>query len=683
MLGVLTLTDLSPRVEADFFFSRDDPQLRASRELADRFPSSEQVIIRSAAPDVRSDTYVESVSRLADDLDEIEGVRSVNSIASEDASGSPLWRRILLNDDASATNLIINIDSVNPAELAVRLEEVVAEYASPEFRLDVSGVPYVTELIRRNLYRDLVVFSSTAFLVFGIIIALVYRKVRLVLGTLAACLTACSVTLTLTHIFSIGIGILTANIAVIVFVLTLSHTVFLTANWKLQFPANSSVAVRTAVRMTGPASFWCMVTTLLGFLSLLITSAKPLRDLGVAGAIGTLTAFVVAYTFFPFFLRNVGHEPAEFEMPAGLRAFGRWITNTRWWLIPITVFVLIAAIGVARVNTDPSLLSYFAPNDPLRSGLEAIDRDGGSSPLSVVVQDTDGQRIDTDAVNDKMWTLQERLEDDAAVGAVISPAVILEHARTMPFGGLLSWSQLLDILESPLVNRVARAFVSDDRHQARFLLRMRESGRAERRADVIARIEQHVQASGLEVALLAGQYDLQRQLGTLISTSIRIGLTALIAMFVVIAFVTSRSLRATVAMVGCLAAIPLVVLGIMGHFAIPVDIITSPAANIALAMGVDSMIHLAIRARSLAQPVILRDQTTTTGDEWFAARAQLWKPVVSATVIISVGFGIFGLSSFPPTQRFGLAVIVGTLTAATMALVALPLAARPWTRVKR
>ena len=95
MLGVLTLTDLSPRVEADFFFSRDDPQLRASRELADRFPSSEQVIIRSAAPDVRSDTYVESVSRLADDLDEIEGVRSVNSIASEDASGSPLWRRHL------------------------------------------------------------------------------------------------------------------------------------------------------------------------------------------------------------------------------------------------------------------------------------------------------------------------------------------------------------------------------------------------------------------------------------------------------------------------------------------------------------------------------------------------------------------------------------------------------------
>ena len=36
---------------------------------------------------------------------------------------------------------------------------------------------------------------------------------------------------------------------------------------------------------------------------------------------------------------------------------------------------------------------------------------------------------------------------------------------------------------------------------------------------------------------------------------------------------------------------------------------------------------------------------------------------------------VFGLSSFPPTRRFGLAVILGTLTAATMALVALPVSA--------
>jgi predicted RND superfamily exporter protein len=51
------------------------------------------------------------------------------------------------------------------------------------------------------------------------------------------------------------------------------------------------------------------------------------------------------------------------------------------------------------------------------------------------------------------------------------------------------------------------------------------------------------------------------------------------------------------------------------------------------------------------------------------------RPVLTTTLLICVGFGVFGLSSFPPTRRFGFAVILGTLTAATMALVALPLSA--------
>jgi predicted RND superfamily exporter protein len=111
-----------------------------------------------------------------------------------------------------------------------------------------------------------------------------------------------------------------------------------------------------------------------------------------------------------------------------------------------------------------------------------------------------------------------------------------------------------------------------------------------------------------------------------------------------------------------------VILGCFGHFGIAVDIITSPAANIALAIGADSMIHLVVRVRTLA----------AGGDTapWAAAVAQIGPPVLGATAIVCAGFGIFALSSFPPTQRFGLAVIVGTVAAATMALVVLPSVAR-------
>ncbi|HAY77591.1 MAG TPA: hypothetical protein DCY33_07085, partial [Gemmatimonadetes bacterium] len=97
---------------------------------------------------------------------------------------------------------------------------------------------------------------------------------------------------------------------------------------------------------------------------------------------------------------------------------------------------------------------------------------------------------------------------------------------------------------------------------------------------------------------------------------------------------------------------------------IAIDIITSPAANIALAIGADSMIHLVIRVRRLAARGV--------SSPWEDGVEQIGRPVMSASTIICVGFGIFILSSFPPTQRFGLAVIVGTIVAATVALVVLP-----------
>jgi predicted RND superfamily exporter protein len=198
---------------------------------------------------------------------------------------------------------------------------------------------------------------------------------------------------------------------------------------------------------------------------------------------------------------------------------------------------------------------------------------------------------------------------------------------------------------------------------------MREAGRTEARADIIARIRGYVESSGRETRLIAGSHELQRQLGRLIASSLRIGLGGLLTMFVLIAFIVSRTGSRTAAMAICLCGVPVVILGTMGHLGLPVDIITSPAANVALGMGVDSMIHLVLRVRRLWP------RSTSGWEAWMRARDQMWQPVLGTTLVICAGFGIFSLSAFPPTQRCGMAVILGTFTAAVMALIALPFAA--------
>lgn len=663
-LGVVwRFGDLSPRVEGDFFFSEDDPQLQASQKINETYPSSPQIILRVARLQGAEDSYKDRIEALTTELLEIEGVVGGYSITTDDPVRSPLFGRILLTPDTAATNIVLSADETDPEILIPRIEEVIDNHQAPELGIVMSGVPVIVELIRRNLNRDLIVFSLAAVLVFGLLIAAVYRDIAIVVGTLATCFISVSLTLLITQAIGVTIGLLTANLVTIVFVLTLSHVVFMTANWlrAAEGHTDRAFAVQHAIRDTLEASFWSMTTTLLGFASLLIASARPLRELGVAGIIGALTAMAIAYSAYPSFLGRwakvrtsklpaiaTGTIPRRAGMVAGVAG----------------VIVLLLGAGVVRVDTDPGLLTYFAEGDPLRDGLEQIDTDGGSSTLDIVIRDAEGARLDSNPVFEKMQVLQASLEADSAVGVVLSPTVLLEHARTLPFAGFLSLEVLLDMASTPQLGSVGLGYVTATRDEGHYFLRMRETVEEPSRQDIMARLRANVVDAGLEPVVIGGLYDLQAQLGELIKSSLRLGIGGLLALFLVIGFIVSRSAMTTSRMWICLAAVPVVVLGVFGHLGVAVDIITSPAANIALAMGVDSMIHLVVRVRTL-----------DAGGEllpWGRALEQIRAPVLRASVIICAGFGIFALSTFPPTRRFGMAVILGTVTAATMTLIVLP-----------
>jgi predicted RND superfamily exporter protein len=662
---VIAFVDVEPRVEADFFFSEGDPQLQASRQIEERFVTGRRVILRVADGGLGPDVYRERIGAMTRALGAVEGIANVYSISANDASG-PLYRRIVLTPDPSVTNVVLAVDATDPRALVPRIEAVVDSFASDSLAVDVSGAPVIIELVRRSLLRDLVVFSLSAAVVFALLIGIVYRDAAVLIGTLVTCAISIAATLVTIHVMDVSIGLLTANLVTIVFVLTLSHVVFLSANWiraVAEEPSREAALVR-GVRDTLEASFWSMATTLLGFLSLLVASAKPLRELGVAGAVGTVMAMLVTYLVYPAFLARWAKGTRPAGPGARLPSLGG-----RWGVVAAAGALVVAlGAGVARLDTDPGLLTYFKAGTELRDGLERVDRDGGSSALNVLVRDPAGDRLDTSEAYRKLSAYQAALEADPVVGVVLSPAVLIDQARTTPLASFLPIRVLLDVAASPRLGSVALAYVTPDRREGLFAIRVRESVPVASRDSVIARVRAAAERSGLDPVMVGGLYELQRQLGRLIRESLTIGIGGLMLLFLGVAAVVSRSVGTTVRMWLCLLGIPAVVLGTFGWLGIAVDIITSPAANIALAMGVDSTIHLVVRVRRLRAGA---DQAGVDGS-WSLALAQIRGPVLAATSIVCAGFGIFVLSSFPPTQRFGVAVILGTLAAATMTLAVLP-----------
>jgi len=387
---VAALVDLKPHVDEDFFFSVKDPQFQQSRRIEEKFPNRSQLIISVSSPDISSERYLQRIRQLTQKIKAIDEVVGVRSLADgpksfSDAMESPLWRRLLIAGNQRSSNLIVLIEGKEASKLIRQVEDIVKQFDEKDFVIRIAGAPYVVAMIQRNLVHDFTWFSATAVILFGGAMLPIFRSVRILVGMLATCISAIMISLLIQALLGMKIGILTANLSTIVFVLTFSHLVYMTSNWRnlahrRATPPRQLAA--TAYGVTLPPSFWCMVCTSLGFATLLLVRAKPLRELGLGGTIGTMAAFLCAYTIYPFFLRWAVPPSDRVTRTKRYSPFG-----DRRFILPVSLLLIVtASLGkhllefrfamliVARVLPQPSdhhsARNYVVPH-PFSSRTEA------------------------------------------------------------------------------------------------------------------------------------------------------------------------------------------------------------------------------------------------------------------------------------------------------------------------
>lgn len=683
-LVVYLWVDLTPEIRDDFFFASDDPQLQSSRQIEREFGSAPQVFVAARSTKIASREYLGRISRLTEALSGVDGVVGVQSITHgprttekvlrdepaevfEDLDTRPFWRRLLLAPDGKAMFIVLQTDGRGVEQQAAvinAIDRILDEHRKQDFQLDASGVPYVSEHIRQRLIRDLRTFSIAAFVMFAVIVGLLFRSVAILVGTMVAALAACFGTFAARALLGMPGDILMPNLWTIAFVLTLSHVVYLAAEWQRRLAHDGPEdAVRKAVRLTGPASAWSLAANLLGFASLIFVSAQPLRQFGISGIVAAVLAMICAFALFPPFLRSATPRPINLG-PIAKRLQAFFTAPHR----VVAATAIVAALALApfafRVQTDPTLPSYFAEDDPIRSGLDAIDKSGGSSPLDLVIRDARNQRFDDGDMVNRLQALEARLERHPDVGAVLSLASLMGEAERPWYAFLFSWKKRLEQLDSPKAGRIGQAFVSDDRKSGRFILRMHESARSRPREEVVNEIAGIVRAQGFRPVRIGGLYQLQGELSELVEGSVVRGLGGLLVTFFVIVLVVTRVIPVALAMMAGLAMTPLALFGAVGLFKMPVDIISAPAANVALPLGVDEMIHMGYAIR--------RSKQGNTWPAWREALTELWRPILFSMIVVASGFALFLLSSFPPTQRLGLLVCAGAIITDLVVLVVVP-----------
>jgi uncharacterized protein len=674
---LFSYVNLTPQIGRNLFFSSSDPQLQQEKKISQSFKRQGGQLIINIEGQIKSQHYYQKISKLTKKINSLKGVENAFSISNgpgsiKQALDSPLWRRLLIAGDSS-TYIMVNLKKDLVKKTIASVETLIEKTAASDFKPYISGAPYITDLIQENLLNDFKTFSFLAFFIFSLVIIITFRSLKILIGTLVSCVSASVWTLIITAAFKIQIGLLTANLSTIVFVLTLSHIVFLTYNWKHVNPSKTeNNMVKKAIGHTLSPSFWSMITTLLGFLSLFLVPAKPLRELGISGSIGTLIAFSCAYAIYPYFLKTVKHPKKNndrFELAE--HKFYTKVKNKKRMIITIIItLAIVSSTGLHLLNNDPSLLSYFNKNSKISKGLVQIDRQGGSTPLLIVVRSRQNEKLNTTAAYKQLWNLQESLEKKKSVGTVLSLAVLMKEAKRPFFSFFFSWESLLQALESPKYGKVAKSFVTANREKAMFMLRMKEHNRKKQRLKIIEEIKEIVRDAGFIPETVGGIYLLQGHLAKLVTKSLISGLLRLLLLFFLIGWFVSRSLRISITMTLSISFVPVIVLGLLGLARIPLDVIATPAINVSIAMGIDSMIHMINYLRRI-KPTGL-----PTKEIWEKVTKRLWPPVLNTMTIITIGFGIFFFSHFPPTQRFGGIIVFGAFSAALISLYLMPFLAK-------
>ena len=565
---------------------------------------------------------------------------------------------------------------------------------------------------------DLVVFGS-AILVFIIaMLAIIFRQWRFVILPLSTCVLSVVLMLGWLSWIDWRMTVISSNFVALLLIMTLALTIHLIVRFRelhRQSPeAPKDELVLTTVRFMARPCLYTALTTIVAFVSLVVSDIRPVIDFGWMMTIGLSVAFVLAFVMIPAGLmlwrkgepKDKGDQSGAFTL-----IFSRFAERHGALVIFIALTAaLVSAYGSTRLEVENRFIDYFHEDTEIYQGMSVIDKQlGGTINLDIILtkspeeeaageddpfaepeQESDPfatpesddpfatEGDQGEASNDSVWftragleqiqSLHEYLESLPEIGKVNSLAIAYEVASDINGGRLNNFE--LGVMRNALPDNIKQVliepYLSDEHNEARISLRVQETSPELKRTELVEKIRTHaVQELGFEEDNIrfTGMLVLYNNMLQSLFSSQIVTLGAVFIGIMVMFLVLFHSL--TIAIIAILPNMlaAAVVLGGMGLAGIPLDMMTITIAAITVGVGVDHAIHYLYRFRN---EFSLRKNYV---DSMHASHGSIGRAMYYTAVIIIVGFSILALSEFIPSIYFGLltalamfAAILGSLT---------------------
>ena len=575
-----------------------------------------------------------------------------------------------------------------------RIREILNDYRQ-QADIHLGGVPMIASDMIDFIRHDLVKFGIAVLLFLIGMLMLIFHRPRWVVIPLLCCFATVLIMFGYLGLVEWRVTVVSSNFISLLLIITLSMTVHLIERYNELYwqnpQANQSQLVMEMVGSKVYPSLYTSLTTMVAFVSLLVSDIRPIIDFGWMMAIGIVVAFVLSFTLMPAAL--VLLEPRGFihrhDITGAItRRCAHWIEDhSKTTLLVYGLVAILSLIGLSRLTVENRFIDNFKKETEIYQGMELIDRQlGGTIPLEVIIDsnpDTEPVSSANDDFQDPFddpfatgndsvagmtassyWFTRYRLETVEAIhdylDALPESGKVMSLATTTRMLRLLNNDKPLDdVLLSvvhkklpPEIDRTLFApYLDEDGNQVRFNLRVFESDPTLRRNEFIKRVrEQLLEKFDIEPEQLhlSGMLVLYNNvLQSLFKSQVET-IGAVFLAIMVMFFILFRSLRLAI-----LAIVPnlmsaLIILGLMGWLNIPLDIMTITIAAITIGIAVDDTIHYVHRfSKELAKDL---DHVAAM----HRTHASVGRAMFYTSIVIMAGFSILTLSNFMPTIYFGL-----------------------------
>lgn len=602
-----------------------------------------------------------------------------------------------------------------------QIREIIKKY-EPNGKIFLGGVNMIASDVIGFVKNDLVIYGFSLILIFIFILWSIFRKIRWVVIPLFICFISIVSTGGILGLFGWEVTVISSNFIALQLIITMSIVLHLIEryrelNIKYKNANQYKLVINTVLSKLEP-SFFAIITTVVGFGSLILSNIEPVINLGLMMSVGILTSLFLAFISFPIIMMLIGKKE-EYIKVSNASSFTQKcsfiVENYGKTIILLAILTSIFSLsGTSKLFVENSFINYFKSSTEIYKGMKEIDENlGGTSPLDIIVKfksDDKKAEIKTQNQDDfddfenefkqkdddkQYWFSQDKMDTIMAIHDYLEtiPEIgkVQSLATLLKVGEIINKNERLDgitlalmynQLPSEYKNLILSPYINIEKNEARITMRIIDSNPDLRRNELLTKINTDLREiiknkeTTYQLSNLMVLYNnmLQSLFNSQIAT---LGIS--VAILSIMFFLLFKSIKIVlIALIANVVPVSLL-FGIMGWLAIPLDIMTITIAAIAMGIAVDDTIHFIHRFEEEFK--IDHDYINALK----RAHNGIGHAMYYTTLVIVIGFSILMLSNLVPTIYFGLltvAIMIAVLAADLLLLPKLLLMFKPYEKLK-